>query len=184
MDIALSLLRLVACYLLSAKKRNAWLLILSTALVKIFILFQIGLPILATSKIITVCLSGFAWIRWHDSESDQVSKERLVMRYGAYIIVFTLGLLTMLSLSGDNRINREILVVFCNLSGYALATYRRKQCWPVWIFYDLLLIDTFLKMGMLLSASVTMLYMPIAFYGIYRWDKPKLHLVDTPIRTD
>ena len=88
--------------------------------------------------------------------------------------MIALSFMSVLMISGSSLVDKEILIVACNLTGYFLATFKQRFCWLAWVIYDLILIDVFLQIGMTLSAFVTLLYLPLALFGAYNWQLPKL----------
>tara|TARA_B100001989_G_scaffold252478_2_gene234676 strand:- start:3369 stop:3905 length:537 start_codon:yes stop_codon:yes gene_type:complete len=173
MDFILSVLRLVACYLLVVKNQAAWALILITNLFKILVLYKIGLPLLSISKLMTSCLSCVAWCFWHQEPQKWPKWANVAIDGYAYVSIVTLGFMSMLMVAGSSFVDKEVLIVACNLTGYLLAAFKQRFCWAAWVIYDLVLIDVFLQLGMILSAMVTMLYLPLALLGAYKWQLPK-----------
>ena len=63
----------------------------------------------------------------------------------------------------------EIIICLLNYSAYGFAAYRKRECWVIWIAYDILLANVFLEKNMILSAITTYLYIPIALLGNQQW---------------
>lgn len=168
-DITLTVLRLTSCLMLANKVRSAWLISMASSVLKIVILNTLQLHILASSKCITLILSLYAWFRWQHIPLRK--KETAMDSTWIIILLIVIGPTCFYLLNTWTVDNFQVILSTLNLFAYLLAANRKKACWVVWIIYDILLIGLFINQSLYLSAAVTLLYIPIAFFGDRQWHR-------------
>ena len=173
-DLILASIRLLACYLLSKNLKSGWLISITATILKIAILQSINLKILAFGKLMGLVISIFAWKKWKNQEQEERSHPQSIFTSPPQFIVFS-GLITILTAYLLIQQNDHIETVICllNFSAYGLAAYRKRECWVIWIAYDILLANLFFEKNMILSAITTYVYIPIALLGSQTWSHQK-----------
>ena len=169
-DLILASIRLLACYLLSKNLKSGWLISITATILKITILQSINLKILAFGKLMGLVISIFAWKIWKKQEQEERSSPQSIFNSNPQFIVFC-GLIAILTAYLLMQQNHHLEMVIClfNFSAYGLAAYRKRECWVIWIAYDILLANLFLEKNMILSAITTYAYIPIALLGNQTW---------------
>ena len=95
---------------------------------------------------------------------------KLIQNKLASKIINALTIILTVSLLIKKTLYQEIIATILNLLATYLAAFRKKECWILWIAYDILLADLFFRNHLILSASTTLLYIPIAFFGQSKWN--------------
>ena len=169
-DFILASIRLSACYLLSKNLKSGWSISITATILKIVILQSINLRVLAFGKLIGLVISIFAWNRWKKQEQEQRSHPQSIFNTTSQFIAFSglIAVLTTYLLTQQND-HKETMICLFNYSAYGLAAYRKRECWVIWIAYDILLANLFFENNMILSAITTYVYIPIALLGNQTW---------------
>lgn len=169
-DLILTSIRLSACYLLSKNLKSGWLVSITTTILKIAILQSINLKVLAFGKLMGLVVSIFAWKKWKKQDEEKRSNPQSMLTSKPQFIIFSglIGILTTCLLLQKND-HMETVICLLNYSAYGLAAYRKRECWVIWIAYDILLANLLFEKNMILSAMATYLYIPIALFGNQEW---------------
>ena len=176
-DLILSTIKLSACYLLSKNLKLGWLISIAATVLKIMILQSIDLKVLAYGKVIGLVISMIAWKKWKDQDQKKRQHPQSIFSTPTQFIAFG-GLIATLTIYLLTQQNDHIEMVICllNYTAYGLAVYRKRECWAIWIAYDILLAHLFLEKHMILSAITTCLYIPIALCGNQKWSQREKQL--------
>ena len=168
-DLLLTTLRLLTCFMLAQRIRSAWLLGICSSVYKISILSAIDCKILASSKCLTLLLSGYAWFKW--GNKDHVATEHPDHKIGsAHLLIAGICLLSVVATHTLVRaVDLQTIIGAVNLLAYYMAAHKHRSCWTVWIVYDILLICLFVEKKLYLNAVTTILYIPIALSGHHFW---------------
>lgn len=145
---------------------------IATTGIKIFIMHQIGLSLLASSKALTLCIGFYAWVKWNHQEKVQRTQPTGIFNFtGNIVLLFFLILPLNIKYALVTNYNLELWATAINFSAYCLAAYRKNECWIFWIAYDCILISLLIEKQMYLNALTTLLYLPIALSGNHNWKK-------------
>ena len=168
-DVLLTLLRLLTCLMLAQRMRSAWLLGICSSVYKISVLSAIDCKILASSKCLTLFLSGYAWFKWGHKDQVAIEYEDLKIRT-AQLLVMGVCLLSFIATHTlIKAVDLQTIIGAVNLLAYYMAAHKHRFCWTVWVVYDILLIILFTDKKLYLNAIATMLYIPIALSGHHLW---------------
>lgn len=172
LDLIIATLRIGNSVLLACNNRYSWPVSLLVSIVKIGVLYQGGLGVLASGKIINLLICLGAWCHWTRQDARQRSAPSCLLHFKhSSQIVCVIMLLAIVFVMQQQWSHLEGVIAALSTCAYIMTAMRKKECWTLWILYDLLLITLYWEKAWHLSAITTVIYLPIGFYGHRTWQK-------------
>ncbi|MBN3968207.1 nicotinamide mononucleotide transporter [Pseudomonas gregormendelii] len=159
-------------------KQNPWCWPIGLVMVLLYswVFFEVKLYSDMLLQVIYAALQLYGWWQWTRGGDERLGRQVSRLAVAPIALSLSLGAIGSLALGAAMAHWTDAAQPWLDaaLTGFSLVAQvwmaqKRVQCWPLWIFLDVIFVGLFVYKGMYLTAGLYALFTLIAIQGWREW---------------